>query len=134
MARNPQTKAAANAVETPLANAALEKIQAQFSAKRWDKIVQQAQTSRGMDAKGLQSLCTQLLATRSARHPDNDAAALYSACNGLLIAIGSHPGAADEARFQKAFKTGEMTPLPVETAAAALPPVADVPAEIPAQA
>ena len=133
MARNLTPKSTASAVETPLANAALEKIKGAFSDKRWDKIVQQALTSCGIDSEGLQSLCTQLLATRSARHPTNDAAALYSACNGLLIAIGSHPGTADEARFQKAFKTGELTPLPVETAAA-LPPVADVPAEIPAQA
>ena len=125
MPRTPKSTPTATEVETPVTTAALEKIKAQFLPERWAKIVRQAETSNALDEAALQSLCTRLLAIRSARHPTNDAAALTSACNGLLLAIGSRPSAADEARFQHAFKTGELSPLPV----AVVVPVESPPAE-----
>ena len=126
MARNTQSKDVVGAL---LETAALEKIKAQFVPARWDKITRQALNSCALDAAGLKGLCTRLLAARAARHPDNDAAALYAACNGLLLAIGSSLNEHDCSRFEEALKTGKLSPLPVEVSAPAPAPVdADTPA------
>ncbi|MCF7785559.1 MAG: hypothetical protein K9N47_05520 [Prosthecobacter sp.] len=128
MARNPKSTIAttlAAPAELPPNTAALEKIRAQFTPDRWGKITRQAQNSCALDANGLQALCTQMLATRAARHPGNEAAALYAACNGLLIAIGSKLNEHDCQRFEKAIATGETSPLPEPPAAAAETSVED---------
>lgn len=126
-------KTAATPADLPPNAAALEKIQAQFTPDRWGKITRQAKNSCALDATGLQALCTQMLATRAARHPDNEAAALYAACNGLLIAIGSNPNEHDCQRFEKAMATGETSPLPEPPAApVAAPETAVDPAAVPA--
>lgn len=140
MAKNPNLKPAATAAAAaavtatviPPSNAALEEIKAQFTPARWEKITRQASTSCALDAAGLQALCTQLQTTRKARHPDNAAAALYAACNGLLLAIGSSLNPHDLSRYETAKTTGQTTPLPVDAPvpaaeAPALPP-ADAPA------
>lgn len=120
-------KPAADAATPAINNAALEKIAAQFTEGRWTKIQRQASCSCALDATGLQSLCTRLLETRSVRHPDNAAAALYSACNGLLLAIGSSPNAHDASRYEEAVRTGKLVPLPT-------PPIAQAPAPVTATA
>lgn len=134
MARTPKSTIArtlAAPAEQPPDAAALEKIQKQFTPERWGKISRQALNSCALDASGLQALCTQMLATRAARHPDNEAAALYAACNGLLIAIGSKLSEHDCMRFETALATGQTSPLPVE-APAPVPEAAAAPETAPA--
>lgn len=123
MAKNPKPSTPPAAAPQPKPDAAaLEKISAQFTEQRWSKIQRQALGSCALDAEGLQSLCMQLLATRSARHPVNAAAALYSACNGLLLAIGSSLNEHDLSRYQEAQRTGNLVPLPAPAQAPAPPP------------
>jgi hypothetical protein len=118
MAKTPKPKAAApstevaNPAQPKLDAAAQEKISAQFTEARWDKIRRQASTSHALDATGLQGLCMEMLATRTARHPDNAPAALYAACNGLLLAIGSSLNDHDVSRYEEARRTGQLVELP----------------------
>ncbi len=78
---------------------ALEKLKAVFAAERWAKIERQAARS----AEDLQALCTRLLATSWVRHPDNEAAAVASAANRLLLALGSVLKPEDVERFESAL-------------------------------
>lgn len=81
---------------------AAREIAAHFGAERWEKIVKQCET-QGLRVEDIDSLCGKMRRTRREWHPGNEAAALQDACNGLLCAIGSVPGAADEAALRAAL-------------------------------
>lgn len=91
---------------------ALEKLKGTFSAQRWGKIERQAAHHCGLDAGGLQALCVELLATSHARHPRNDAAALYGAANRLLLAVGSVLKDEDVTRFEASLKAAPAVDAP----------------------
>ena len=86
-----------------LGTEALEKLKSAFTPERWGKIERQAASYCGLDAAGLQQLCTRLLATSYFRHAENDQAALASAANRLLLAVGSALQPADIERFELAL-------------------------------
>lgn len=90
----------APAVSANIGTDAVATLQTAFDAPRWAKIQAQAKTQ----AADLQALCTKLLATSHARHPGNDQAALYSAANRLLLALGSTLQTADVQRYEEAVK------------------------------
>lgn len=101
------TSSEPEAAAAPITDEALNKLKPCFEAPRWAKIEAQATKQ----AINLQVLCAKLLATRAARYPHNDKAALYSACNGLLLSVGSVLKEADTARFDAALKGLEVDPL-----------------------
>lgn len=116
--------AAAINVTPSLSLDGLNKLKAFFPAERWQKIASQADKH----AANLQELCTRLLATSAARHPDNEQAALCSAGNRLLLAVGSVLKPEDAQRYEDALKGISAAPaavLPVDPAAVAV----DVPAD-----
>lgn len=92
-----------------LETAALEKLKTAFTPERWAGIERQA-ALHALDAAGLQALCTRTLATSTARHADNDAAALYSAANRLLLHLGSTLKPEDVQRFEEALKPQPAKP------------------------
>lgn len=89
---------------TAIGTLALKRMQAMFTPERWGRLERQALTVRGLDAAALQALCASMVATRSARYPDNPAAADAAAANGLLLALGSSLRPEDCQRLDDAVK------------------------------
>jgi hypothetical protein len=90
---------------------ALEKLKATFAPERWAKIERQAAHRCGLDAEGLQGLCAELLATSAMRWPAHTPeAALYSAANRLLLAVGSVLKPEDAQRFEAALQAPSSKP------------------------
>jgi hypothetical protein len=88
-----------------LGTEALEKLKATFAPERWAKIERQAAHRCGLDAEGLQGLCAELLTTSAMRWPAHTPeAALYSAANRLLLAVGSVLKPEDIERFEAALQ------------------------------
>jgi homoserine kinase len=82
--------------------AARETLSKQLGDERWGKLRAQAVT-QGVTDENLTVLCGKMLRTRTEWHPDNTAAALHGACNGLLIELGSELSPADVAAYEGAL-------------------------------
>lgn len=111
-----------------IATTSYNELKAVFTEKRWAKIERYAQ-EKGMDTAALQELCTKLRMTSAARHPANEAAALQSAANRLLIAVGIALLPEDVERFETVLNPPPV-PVSVPVEATAEEPSPEAPAKV----